>query len=88
MLNQPKVWKRFAASFHTSDIIIESMPLGWLNDRDLGYESLSMDNPALIMTSLLPFGTWGPYAGYKLTDLTLFHMSGQAHSLLGPVARP
>ena len=71
-----------------SDIVIESMPLGWLDDRHLGYETLSGDNPALIMTSLLPFGTWGPYAGYKLTDLTLFQMSGQAHSLLGPVEDP
>ncbi len=72
----------------TSDIVIESMPLGWLDDWDLGYETLSGENPALIMTSLLPFGTWGPYAGYKLTDLTLFQMSGQAHSLLGPVQDP
>ena len=71
-----------------SDIVIESMPLGWLNDRQLGYEALSGANPTLIVTSLLPFGTWGPYAAYKLTDLTLFQMSGQAHSLLGPVEDP
>ena len=71
-----------------SDIVIESMPLDWLDDRYLGYESLSGDNPELVMTSLLPFGSWGPYAGYKLTDLTLFQMSGQAHSLLGPVQDP
>ena len=71
-----------------SDIVIESMPPGWLDDRGFGYETLSGENPALIMTSLLPFGTWGPYAGYKLTDLTLFQMSGQAHSLLGPVQDP
>ena len=69
-----------------SDIVIESMPTGWLDERQLGYAHLIEDNPALIMTSLSPFGTWGPYAGYRLTDLTLFHMSGQAHSLLGPVA--
>lgn len=71
-----------------ADIIIESMPNGWLDERGLGYSVLSSDNPALVETSLLPFGTWGPYAGYKLTDLTLFHISGQAHSLLGPVEDP
>lgn len=71
-----------------SDIVIESMPPGWIDERGFGYETLSGENPALIMTSLLPFGTWGPYAGYKLTDLTLFQMSGQAHSLLGPVQDP
>ena len=71
-----------------ADILIESMPTGWLDERRLGYTDLTKDNSALIVTSLSPFGTWGPYAGYKLTDLTLFHMSGQAHSLLGPVEDP
>ena len=70
------------------DILIEDKPTGRLDEMQLGYATLAQDNPALIMTSLSPFGTWGPYAGYKLTDLTLFHMSGQAHSLLGPVADP
>ena len=78
-------FRRLASS---ADIIIESMPIGWLDERRLGYAALAQDNPALIMTSLSPFGTWGPYAGYNLTDLALFHMSGQAHSLLGPVADP
>ena len=72
----------------TADIIVESMPVGWLDERRLGYANLIEGNPSLTMTSLSPFGTWGPYAGYKLTDLTLFHMSGQAHSLLGPVSDP
>lgn len=72
----------------TADIVIESMPTGWLDERQIGYADLTEDNPALVVTSLSPFGTWGPYAGYKLTDLTLFHMSGQAHSLLGPVEDP
>ena len=78
----------FYSLTQTADILIESMPVGWLDDNQLGYSTLAEDNPALIMTSLSPFGTWGPYTGYKLTDLTLFHMSGQAHSLLGPVVDP
>ena len=64
------------------------MPSGRLDEIGLGYADLIENNPALIMTSLSPFGAWGPYAGYKLTDLTLFHMSGQAHGLLGPVEDP
>ena len=78
-------FRRLASS---ADILIEGKPTGWLDEIHLGYATLAQDNPALIMTSLSAFGTWGPYAGYKLTDLTLFHMSGQAHSLLGPVADP
>ena len=78
-------FRRVASSV---DILIEDKPTGWLDEMQLGYAALAQENPALIVTSLSPFGTWGPYAGYKLTDLTLFHMSGQAHSLLGPVADP
>ena len=84
--------KEDAAAFRrlaqSTDILIESMPTGWLDARELGYAAIAQDNPALIMTSLSPFGAWGPYAGYRATDLTLFHMGGQSHSLLGPVADP
>ena len=80
--------EEFRRLARSSDIIIESMPIGWMDERQLGYDALAKRNTALIMTSLSPFGAWGPYAGYKLTDLTLFHISGQAHSLLGPVPAP
>ena len=80
-----ETFRRLARS---SDILIESVPTGRLDERHLGYDALVEDNTALIMTSLSPFGTWGPYAAYKLSDLTLFQMSGQAHSLLGPVPDP
>ena len=70
----------------SADILIHDKPADFLHARRLTYAHLSAQNPALIMTSLSPFGAWGPYAAYRLTDLTLFHMSGQAHSLLGPVA--
>ena len=78
----------FRSLASSADIIIESMPIGWMSERQLGYADIAAGNPTLIMTSLSPFGTWGPYAGYKLTDLTLFHISGQGHSLLGPVEDP
>jgi crotonobetainyl-CoA:carnitine CoA-transferase CaiB-like acyl-CoA transferase len=54
----------------------------------MGYEALCTLNPGLILTSLTPFGNWGPYAAYKTSDLVLFHMSGHAHDLLGPVEEP
>ena len=49
-------------------------------------EALRRENPGLIVTSISPFGNWGPYAGFKASDLVLFHMSGQAPGMLGPVA--
>ena len=58
----------------TTDVVFESttQPSGF------DYETLSEANPRLIMTSITPFGDWGPYARYKATDLVLAHMSGHA----------
>ena len=78
-------FRRLAAR---ADIVLEDAPSARLAALGLGYEALSQANPALVLASISPFGKHGPYAGYKATDLTLFHMSGQAHSLLGPVESP
>lgn len=72
----------------TADIVIDHDPSGPLDAWGLGYETLKATNPGLILTSITSFGPWGPYAGYKATDLVLFHLSGNAHGLLGPVAEP
>lgn len=72
----------------TADILIESDAEGSLHAWQMDVESLRQHHPGLIVTSITPFGSWGPYAGYKATDLTLFHMSGNAHGLLGPVEEP
>ena len=61
----------------TADVVIQDLPHG---------ETLRRDNPGLILTAISPFGSWGPYARFKASDLVLFHMSGQAPGMLGPVA--
>ena len=61
----------------TADVVIQDLPHG---------ETLCRDNPGLILTAISPFGSWGPYARFKASDLVLFHMSGQAPGMLGPVA--
>ncbi len=71
-----------------TDIIVENLPLGYLDQLDLGYEALREINPGIIVTSITPFGNWGPNKTWKATDLTLFQMSGHAHGLLGPVDDP
>jgi len=42
----------------------------------LGYPELEKINPAIIMTSITPFGQTGPYAQYKVTDIVLMGMGG------------
>ncbi|MCH8062680.1 MAG: CoA transferase [Chloroflexi bacterium] len=69
----------------SSDVVIENLPQGYLDGLGLGYEAFKEENPGMVYTSITSFGSWGPYADYRLTDLVLFHMSGQAPGLLGPV---
>jgi crotonobetainyl-CoA:carnitine CoA-transferase CaiB-like acyl-CoA transferase len=58
------------------DIVIESFPLGHLDQRGLGYADLNLANPKIIMTSISPFGQKGPYSGYKGGDITVWALGG------------
>ena len=69
-------------------IVIDNHELGWLDERGVGYESLSEIRSDVILTQITPFGDWGPYADYDAGDLSLFHLSANAHGMLGPVADP
>jgi crotonobetainyl-CoA:carnitine CoA-transferase CaiB-like acyl-CoA transferase len=83
---------RLADLLRAADILIESDAKGslqsWQPHGITDGKSLRQNHAGLILTSVTPFGSWGPYADYKATDLVLFHMSGNAHGLLGPVDDP
>ena len=70
------------------DLVIENQGLGFFDDRGLDYKKISSINPSLIWVSILPFGEVGPYSKYIADDLILFHMSGNAHGMIGPVENP
>ena len=65
--------RRLAAS---ADVIVESLPVGYLEALGLGYNSLSETNPGLVMASITPFGQYGPWRDYKSTDLVVMAASG------------
>ena len=71
-----------------SDVVVENMGTGALDSLGLGYEGLSSSNRGLVYASISPYGPWSPRDGLPATDLTLFHESGHAHALLGPVNDP
>ncbi len=70
-----------------ADIIVESQPAGHLESLGLGYEDLSTEFPALIWTSITPFGREGPRAGWSATDL-IGLASGGLLSICGDPDRP
>ncbi len=59
-----------------SDLIIETLPPGRMAEMGLSYEQLSIDNPALVMTSITGFGQTGPYAQYKTSNSVASAMGG------------
>ena len=60
----------------TASAVIESEPVGKMKERGLDYDSLKSINPALVYTSITPFGSDGPYKDYAATDLTLLALGG------------
>jgi len=63
------------------DVLIEDNPPSFVKERGFDYESLSRINPRLIMTSITPFGQYGPYCDYKAYHLNTYHGSGVAKVL-------
>ena len=65
--------RRLAAK---ADVVVESLPVGYLQGLGLGYDSLSEANPGLVMASISPFGQSGPWKEYKSSDLIVMAASG------------
>ncbi|MDD5288457.1 MAG: CoA transferase [Dehalococcoidales bacterium] len=71
--NGKELFRRLVKS---SDFVIESFEPGYLEGLGLNYEALREINPRLIVTSITPFGSRGPYSRYKASDLTIWAMGG------------
>lgn len=59
-----------------ADALVESFPPGYLDSLGLSYPDLKQLNPALVFTSITPFGSDGPHGNYKGPDLVASAMSG------------
>ncbi len=60
----------------TADVMVETFPPGYLDEKALGYPALRAINPAFILTSIAPFGQTGPYKDYKASDMVGAAMGG------------
>jgi crotonobetainyl-CoA:carnitine CoA-transferase CaiB-like acyl-CoA transferase len=66
----------FGRLARTADIIVDTRPLGYLDDRGIGYERLSADNGGLIYARISPFGDDGPWADFQSSDLVHLALGG------------
>jgi crotonobetainyl-CoA:carnitine CoA-transferase CaiB-like acyl-CoA transferase len=59
-----------------ADFVLESFAPGYLAGLGLDYAALRAVNPRVIVTSITPFGSEGPYAAYQGTDLEAMALGG------------
>ena len=71
-----------------ADFLVEANPPRVMEELGLDYESIKAMNPALIVTSITPFGQTGPYRDYKATELVSFHIGGIGYPTPGDVDNP
>jgi benzylsuccinate CoA-transferase BbsE subunit len=75
----------------SADLVIDTWAPGELASHGLDRDSVADANPALVVTSITPFGQTGPYAHYASADIVCLAMGGML-SLAGygdgPPTRP
>jgi crotonobetainyl-CoA:carnitine CoA-transferase CaiB-like acyl-CoA transferase len=77
----------FKKLVRVSDCVIESFRPGYMDSIGLGYADLCQVKSDIIMTSITPFGSTGPYKDYEASDLTLWALSGLLY-ICGDPDRP
>ena len=80
--------KRFKALAQEADLVV----VGWhpteLESLSLGSVDLRELAPSAVLVYVTPFGLSGPNSHHVGSDLVVFHSSGLAKSLIGPVENP
>jgi len=71
-----------------SDVVLETFPPGYLDDRRLGYHHMHRVNPRVILTSVTGFGQHGPRRRFKSCDLVASALGGQMYVCGSPSTPP
>ena len=78
--------RRIVELGRTVDVVIDGYEPGYLAGFGLSAERLTDTNPALVVTSITPFGLTGPSAGQPAAEITLY-ATGGAMNATGLVER-
>lgn len=90
-LDQPAEQERLRALAAGADVLVEGYPVGYLEERGLGYARLRELNPGLVYVSITPFGQTGPYRDFEGDDIVAAAMGGLMYlggSPEGPPLQP
>ena len=75
-LDIPEDRDRFADLASSADVLLDTRPRRYLDERGIGYEQLKCANPGLIYARITPFGDDGPWADYLGSDLVHLALGG------------
>jgi crotonobetainyl-CoA:carnitine CoA-transferase CaiB-like acyl-CoA transferase len=75
-LSQPTAKDPFLRLIQWADVIVESMPPGFLVGLGLGFADLTVTNRTLVMVSVTSFGQHGPYRNYRANEMVLCALGG------------
>ena len=87
-LETPDGLDLFKDLVRTADILVETLPPGYLDGLGLGYTHLQALHPGLVMTSITGFGSDGPYSAYQTSDIVGLAMGGLMYLCGEPDAPP
>jgi crotonobetainyl-CoA:carnitine CoA-transferase CaiB-like acyl-CoA transferase len=75
-LEQPAARDQLLQLLAGADVLLESMPRGYLARLGLGAERLRERFPSLLVARISPFGDDGPWADYRASDLVHLALGG------------
>ena len=80
-LDRPEGLDMFKRLLSWSDVLIDNHPSQRLESLGLSWEAMRQLNPALVYTSITPYGRTGPRADIKGDELTIIHAAGLGNLL-------
>lgn len=73
----------FLGLIHDADVFVHDRSPAEARGLRIDYETLKVAHPRLIVTSVTPFGSSGPYADYQASELNISHAGGEGYTLPG-----
>ncbi|MCP4021128.1 MAG: hypothetical protein GY729_04745 [Desulfobacteraceae bacterium] len=73
--------KVFKELISKANVLVEDTPPDYLSGLGLSYDSLKKVNADLIMSSVTPFGQFGPYKSFKANELNIAQCGGIGNML-------
>jgi len=86
-LTRPRGQEALVRLVARADLLVHDVHPTEMAAHGLDWERLAAEHPALVMTSIAPFGLTGPHAGWRAPDLVTWSAGGVA-ALNGEPSRP